>query len=70
MSDFACHKCQHNFSLALASCGSGTTWSLYTCPHCNQQYTTGLVPVQAQNAETIFLSRAVNPGEHVMPIKI
>jgi len=40
-----CEKCEQEFNAALASCGTGSTWSLYKCPHCEQlQADGGIIP--------------------------
>lgn len=29
-----CDWCEKEYDPIIASCGTGTTWSLYKCPHC------------------------------------
>ena len=36
-----CHKCEKEFSVLLASCGTGTTWSLLICPYCEWKHYRG-----------------------------
>jgi len=50
-----CQKCRKNFNRALASCGTGWTWSLYKCPHCGQKYASGnIIPKVVLEDESII----------------
>lgn len=36
-----CNKCEKKFDQVAASCGAGTTWSLYVCSHCGWKHYSG-----------------------------
>ena len=36
-----CSWCDKLFDGAMASCGTGSTWSLYKCPHCEKLMASG-----------------------------
>ena len=45
-----CLWCGELFNLAMASCGTGSTWSLYKCPHCEKLEAGGnIIPTVVKN---------------------
>lgn len=46
MSKMKCLWCGKLFDCIMASCGTGTTWILYKCPHCEKLMAEGnIIPV-------------------------
>jgi len=50
-----CRNCKEEFDSALASCGTGYSWSLYKCPHCGQYQADGYCPQQVLDDDTIIV---------------
>lgn len=45
-----CLWCGKLFDTIMASCGTGTTWSLYKCPHCEKLMADGnIIPNVVKN---------------------
>lgn len=45
-----CLWCGKYFNATVASCGTGTTWSLYKCPHCKRLMADGnIIPSVVKN---------------------
>jgi len=50
MSKMKCLWCGKLFDTIMASCGTGTTWSLYKCPHCEKLMADGnIIPNVVKN---------------------
>ena len=37
MNNMICKNCAKLFSAAMASCGTGTTYNIFRCPHCKHE---------------------------------
>lgn len=58
-----CRKCEKEFNIALASCGTGYSWSLYKCPHCGQLHAEGRIPDQVKkDKDIIFINENIGIG--------
>ena len=54
MSKTKCLWCDKLLDTIMASCGTGTTWSLFECPYCKKLTAEaimlgGIIPIEAKN---------------------
>ena len=57
-----CSWCFKHFDPVMAACGTGTTWCLYRCPHCNHLTAEGWAfPKSVVDGKTIKMKSIPNP---------
>lgn len=54
-----CLWCGKLFDIVMASCGTGTTWSLFRCPHCKKLMAEGnIIPIEVRDDPEIKIKEA------------
>lgn len=59
MSKMKCLWCGKFFDTIMASCGTGSTWSLFKCPHCEKLMASGnIIPIEVRNDPEIKIEES------------
>lgn len=56
-----CHNCKKDFDGIVVYYGTGSTWRLYCCPHCQQLYAEGSTPQAVLDDNNIIMHNSKKP---------